>query len=322
MEIFNAMLTQMLMMFLFMVVGYFLRKKRIVPENADLAFSRVQYYIFLTATCTYSMMESCTVETFKENYNLILWGLGILVVMVILSYPLSKLFVRDHKESDAAEYKCDVYKYAIAFSNFIYIGSFLAQNLWGAKGLFEYTMFYLGINIICGTWGLYVLIPKNHNTSLIKNLIKGILVPPIIGMFIGMAMGLFDLVKYVPAFVMTSLSSASACLGPVAMLISGFVIAGYDLKGLFLKKDVYVLSVLRLLVLPALAILAVILLGGSTDIIKYSLIAFAAPVGMNTIVYPATFGGDPKPGASMVLISSILAIITMPIMFMIFNIPV
>ena len=141
-------------------------------------------------------------------------------------------------------------------------------------------------------------------------------------MFIGMAMGLFDLVKYVPAFVMTSLSSASACLGPVAMLISGFVIAGYDLKGLFLKKDVYVLSVLRLLVLPALAILAVILLGGSTDIIKYSLIAFAAPVGMNTIVYPATFGGDPKPGASMVLISSILAIITMPIMFMIFNIPV
>ncbi len=318
MEIFTLTLQQMLMMFMFISVGYLLRKKRILPENSDLAFSRLQFYVFSTALNTYAMMDNCTVETFKDNAYLILWGLGIIVVMILLSYPLSRLFIPNYKENAEAEYKCDVYKYALAFSNYSYLGSFLVLNLWGSEGLFKYTMFKLTIDILCNTWGLFVLIPKNHNTSFVKNLLKGVLTPPIIGMFLGMILGLLDVTKYIPGFVITALGNASNCLGPMAMIISGFVIAGYELKGLFLQGRIYVASLFRLLILPALLLLILRFLNVTNDLMIFALVGFAAPIGMNTIVYPATFGGEPYSGASMVLISSIFAIITMPLMFMLF----
>ena len=43
--------------------------------------------------------------------------------------------------------------------------------------------------------------------------------------------------------------------------------------------------------------------------------AYATPLGLNTIVFPEAYGGDPKTGASMALISHTLCVITIPIMF-------
>lgn len=45
------------------------------------------------------------------------------------------------------------------------------------------------------------------------------------------------------------------------------------------------------------------------------LCATAMPLGLNTVVFPAAYGGDTTPGASMALISHLMSIITIPIMF-------
>ena len=43
---------------------------------------------------------------------------------------------------------------------------------------------------------------------------------------------------------------------------------------------------------------------------------FAMPIGMNTIIYPATYGGDTKTGASMTMVSSVFSVITIPLMYL------
>ena len=46
--------------------------------------------------------------------------------------------------------------------------------------------------------------------------------------------------------------------------------------------------------------------------------AIATPLGLNTIVYPEAYGGDPETGASMAMISHTLSVITIPLMYLIF----
>ena len=43
--------------------------------------------------------------------------------------------------------------------------------------------------------------------------------------------------------------------------------------------------------------------------------ALAAPLGLNTVVFPEAYGGDPSTGASMAMISHTLCVITVPLMY-------
>ena len=60
------------------------------------------------------------------------------------------------------------------------------------------------------------------------------------------------------------------------------------------------------------------LLGTNDEIMTLALIAFATPLGLNTIVFPAAYGGDTKTGAAMAVISHTLSVITIPFMYLIF----
>ncbi len=171
---------------------------------------------------------------------------------------------------------------------------------------------------MCSSWGLYILIPKEKNASILDNLKKGLLTPPIIALVLGMAIGLCSLTKYVPGFIITALDNAGKCQGPVAMVLAGFVIGGYNFKELIGNKKVYLITLLRLVVIPALIMLVLKFIGTSKEIMTLALIAFATPLGLNTIVYPAAYGGETKTGASMAAISHTLSVITIPLMYLIF----
>ena len=60
------------------------------------------------------------------------------------------------------------------------------------------------------------------------------------------------------------------------------------------------------------------LIGASYEIQLLSLICLATPLGLNTIVFPAAYGGETKTGASMAMISHVLSVITIPLMYLLF----
>ena len=117
------------------------------------------------------------------------------------------------------------------------------------------------------------------------------------------------------AFLTSAISSASACMSPLAMILTGFVIGGYSIKALASDKKIYFVSLLRLIVIPAAFALLLMALQTDDAIIRVALCATAMPLGLNTVVIPAAHGGDTVPGASMALISHLMSIVTIPIMF-------
>lgn len=318
MEVFNLTLNQMLLMFALIVVGFILRKKQLLPDNAYKVLSKMETFLFVPALSLSTQMTKCTVETFKENWILIVYGLAVVLCSMVLAYPLSKLFVRNSADSPELTYQRNIYKYSMTFSNYGFMGNFLVLGVFGQDVFFKYSLFTLGVAVMCTSWGLFILIPKEQNAGIIQNLKKGLLTPPMIALAIGIAVGLLNLKPYIPQFILSALESAGDCQGPVAMVLAGIVIGGYNLKELLTNTKVYFASILRLIVLPALIVLVLKALGTPEEIVVLALVCFGTPLGLNTIVYPAAYGGDTKTGAAMTVISHTLSVITIPLMYLVF----
>lgn len=321
MDILTKTINQMLVIFILMAIGYVLRKKNIVDERAHANLSRMELFIFSPALTLSGQIEKCTPEALKKSGVIVLSSTIIILVVIIISGPISKLFVKDYKESREKDYTRNVYRYAIALANYGFVGNFLIKEIWGMDMFFKYSMFTLGLSIACYAWGLYILIPKDRNQSVLKNLRKGLLSPPIIALVAGILIGLLGLNKYIPPFANTVITNAGNCMGPIAMLLAGMVIGNYNIGELFKNVKVYILAALRLLVIPSLIIIALKLFGIESidkDIIILAMIAYAAPIGLNTIVFPAAYGGETKTGASMAIISSTFAVVTIPLIYYLF----
>ena len=317
MDIFNLTLKQMLLMFCLILAGFVARKKKLLPDNAGTSMAKLETYIFVPALSLFNQITKCTVESFRENWVLMLYGLGIVICAILLSYPLSLLFVPKADDSDK-KYQRNIYKYALTFGNYGFMGNFIILGVWGADMFYKYSLFTFLMSVFCYGWGLFILIPKDENSSSFADVRKRLLNPPLIALILGMAIGLLDLSQYIPQFAIDALDSAGACQGPVAMVLAGFVIGGYDIKGLISDKKVYIVSLFRLIIIPAILMFVLRAIGTSETVMILALIAYATPLGLNTIVYPAAYGGDTGTGASMTMISHTLSVVTIPLMYLIF----
>ncbi len=319
MDIFFLTLNQTAMMFTLIAIGFILRKAKILPESSNITMSRLETYVFVPALSFSNMMDKATVSTLIENASLTLYGAIIGLVAVLISYPISSLLIKNKENSLSLDYQKCIYRYAITFGNFGFMGNFIVLGIWGAEGYFKYSMFTFFISLLCNSWGLIMLIPKSSaNPSIASTLKKGLLSVPMLAIFFGIIAGLANLKAYFPGFAVTMLDNAASCMGPVSMLLAGFVIGGYNFKELILNKKVYIASFLRLVVIPSIFVLALKAIGVSDEIITFTLIAYATPIGLNTIVFPAAYGGDTKTGASMATISHSLSVITIPLMYLLF----
>ena len=319
MEVFNLTLTQMLVMFVIMLTGYILRKGNFIPNGSSAVISKMLAFVISPALTLYNQIVMCSPKTFTENSRLMLYGVVIVVIAILISYPLSALFVRNREKDAKLEYQRQIFKYAITFGNFGYMGNYIILGIWGDEMFFKYTMFTFLMNVAVYAWGICILVPKSQNSrSVWSNLKSGLLTPPMLALVIGMFLGLTRLSQYVPAFMTTALKNAGDCMGPMAMFLAGIIIGEYNFSELLRNKKVYFVTLLRLIVLPAIFVGILKLMNIAEDIIILTLIAYATPMGMNTIVFPAAYGGDTKTGASMTMISTVLSVATIPFMYYIF----
>ena len=139
---------------------------------------------------------------------------------------------------------------------------------------------------------------------------KQLLKPTIIAIVLGCLVGLLEI--KLPAIATDILGKASGCMGPVSMLLTGLTVAEFKLKNLLFNPKLYIMTGLRLLVIPC-AIAAALMLVGAKDAVMPALLIYAMPCGLNTIVFPKLIGEDCHIGAGLACISSVLACVTIPI---------
>ena len=306
MQVFSATLNQMLVLFIFMALGFFLNKKKLLPLDDSVVLSKLETYAFVPCLVFSVFYKYCTVENFREKWIYMLYGAGIMLVSLPIGIFLAKLFTKDG-------YQRKIYTYSFAVANFSFMGNAVVLGVFGEEILFDYMIFTLPLNRYVYSVGTASLIP---NEKCGKISVKAFVNPIFISLILGAVCGLTAVP--LPKFVTAAISSAGACMSPLAMLLTGFVIGEYSLKKLAGDKKVYFASVIRLIILPTVFMLVLLALKTDKAIIRVALCATAMPLGLNTVVFPAAYGGDTTPGASMALISHLISIVTIPIMFTIF----
>ena len=305
-ETFTATLNQMISFFIIMLIGYIIRKKNVVNDKFDSAASQLQSNVIIPALTFQTFFNNFKVENLKSNAVIFVTGLITITVSHIIANQLAKPF------GGKDRYQRNIYSYSFSTGNYGYMGYAVIGSVFGDSALASMMVFCIPFSMFVYSIGTAILNPHNPKISL-KAFKK---IPVFYAMIIGAVLGLANVP--LPKVILSTAGTLGSCMGPVAMLIAGFIIAKYNLKELFTMGKVYIASGLRLVVIPTVAALIFKLLRLDGELMIAMMGTLATPLGLNTIVFPAAYGGDTRTGASMALISNVLGIITIPIMFAIF----
>ena len=305
MEIFSLTISQIILMFTFMLVGYVLRKCETFPESASKVFSKLLVNVCLTGMVFSTCYNKVTVEKLSNNAKAVIVGTIMMFSAYFISMGLAKIFTKD-------KFERNVYKYAYTAPNFGYMGYPLVQAVFGDEVMMLFMMFALPLNVFIYTKGISLLCPQKK--SGILNVLKQ---PTIIALIVGSALGLSGL--KLPTVVNEIATTASDCMAPIAMIIAGCVMAEKPLKTLVNDWKVYISSVVKLVVMPLLALIVLMLLKVDSTITLIAAVLWAMPFGMNTVVFPEAYGGDGRKGAQLSFVSHIMSIVTIPIIFSIIS---
>ena len=313
---FFATLTPLLTLFICIAVGFVIYKCRLMPENGAKVMAVMETWVFCPALSFMTMVRFCTIDSIGGH----LTNIALATVGVAFSIMMAVFLSRFFAKKGTAER--GIYTYGIAFANGGYMGDPVVQTMFGDAILACYKLYYLPLTLLINSWGVSILIPSTEKKNLF---IKKLINPPTIAMLLGVVVGLSGLGKHLPAVVTNSLDALKACMGPVAMLLTGVTIAKYDVFSMFKNKKVYAVTAMRLVVMPVLVIS--LLYGAKTlansifdlsignDVLFLTFFATATPLGLNTIIFPSAYGGDPETGAGMAMISHTFCIITMPLLY-------
>ena len=191
----------------------------------------------------------------------------------------------------------------------------------------EYLIFVLPFWMLIYVWGVpALLIPAEGERRTIAQRLKSFLNPMFIAMLVGMVLGLLKPWLPLPGFFSSAVSTLGGCMSPVAMILTGMTIAKIDLKATFKNWNIYLVSIIRLVAIPAVAIVVLMvimkLLPMERGLAVCILCSLAMPLGLNTIVVPAGYGQDTTVASGMALISHLLSCISIPLIFMLFQVVV
>ena len=294
---------QVFILLVFGAVGYGLAKADIIKAEHSKMLSGLLVYAFSSCNTFRTFATNFNVEYLKSNYLLILVSVIILAVLSLIAHFAAKLF-------SEKKYTRYVYEYSIIIPNFGYMGYALAESLLGAMGLLSVMVFSIPMSIYIYLIAFCILAKKPFTP-------KGLLNIMTITMVLGMLSGLFEV--QMPSVVTSILDTSRACMAPTSMLLAGVVISKFKLKEILSNGRIYIITVLRLTVIPVVAGICLSIFF-PLSIVQPAVIFLSMPCGLNTVVFPDLVGEDCRVGAGLALVSSLLSCITIPIVLSLFGI--
>jgi predicted permease len=100
------------------------------------------------------------------------------------------------------------------------------------------------------------------------------------------------------------------------MIVLGSYLAQSDIKKMFTSPQLYLLSLVRLLMIPAVTLIVFRFIPVRMDIIMTAFIALSTPIGANVAVYAQLYNKDYPYACQTVAITTLLSIFTLPLMLM------
>ncbi len=288
-------------MLVILAVGAYAYKRNIIHDNGLKSLTNILLEIISPLLIFTSYQRDYNQEQVEGLITTFVLSFISIVIGIIISLIVIK-------ESDKRDYLVE--RMAIMYSNCGFIGLPLMQALYGQLGVFYCTGFITAFNLICWSYGVSML----EKLPLKEKVIKIISGRNMIAIFVGLSF--YFLSIRIPTTILLPLSSIGNMNGTLALVIVGATIMQNPIKSLFNNLRSYYILIIHNLLLP-IVILFFLRYVNTTEMIKYIvLIAMACPVGATTTTFALKFNKDGLYASSLLGLSTIACIITIPIVIL------
>lgn len=290
-------------LFILIFSGYLMGKFNVINRTGIGQLVNILLYVVTPCVIINSFL---TIEYNKKNlYDLLIAG-GCAVLTHIVSILLSYLFIREKPKS-----RQTVFRFGLIFSNAGFMSLPLAQSLFQQQGVFYVSSYVIVFNLLTWTYGISL-----YNKGKNQSKIKAILNPGVIGVAVGLP--LFFLSSSLPRIIVEPIEYMASLNTPLAMVVTGFYLIGSNIKKGINDAKLWLATFLRLIIVPCIMILIFkFLFNISGVLLACCVLPASAPSAAVTMMLASKFNADTALASRLISITTVLSIITIPIVLMI-----
>lgn len=293
---------------LIVLMGYGLVKSRLLKSEDSKPLSIIGLYIISPAV----MIEAFQISYTPTILQGLMLSLGMAIFLHIILIATGTLLKRLLK-LDPIEHAASIYSNS---GNLIIP---IVMAIFGKEWVIYASCFIVVQTFLFWTHCRLIIVGKG-NLSL-RVMLKNINMWSI---FIGILLFAFQI--KLPDFINGTLSSVGMFIGPNAMLIAGMLIASIPLKTIFSSKRIYLVTALRLLLIP-IFLLVIVKLCGFADwvengetIAMISFLATISPSAATVTQMALIFGNNAQKASAIYGVTTLLCVFTMPLIIALYQI--
>ncbi len=311
----KIILIQILYLAVVVMIGVIAARAMVLTAEAKDMLSKVIFNISLPLMLFTNFMRLEATPKLIANSMTVLAISGFVILFMLFAGWLAARFFRIPVSETA------VFKTHSMFGNTIFLGFPLITALFGTEGLLYASMFQFVSTLLMWTVGV-VVITHGNGTSWKKS-ISRVINPNSIATFCGFICFLFSV--RLPEILLKPMSELGASNTWLSMLYIGAMLVLADVRGLLGRKSLYILSINRLIVVPAMmiAVFSAVsaLTGFAPDHLVTSVIILEAsmPCMASVVIMAKELGADDHQAVGNVFVSTIISVATLPLVLMAVN---
>lgn len=294
------LLHQMLVLFIYMMLGFFLARKGVLDERAGKTFSWMVVNVANPALIILPTINKETTLSPEQIWEALKLAVIMYVALIVIAKVIT-MFMRTSMEKN-------LYQMMMIFNNIAFMGFPIVAAAYGPDALLYSALFTLPFCMLIYTYGIVLITANGEKQEKLK--LRSIFNIGVIAVIFALAM-LF-IKPDMPEFVITATKGVSNLTGPLSMMVIGISLAGMKLKDVFCDKTLWLFSFVKLLVIPIIGTLIVIQLLDNDLLCHVCMVMLGTPVASMVVMLAQTYDADSELMSRGVALTTILSVITIP----------
>jgi malate permease and related proteins len=298
-----TIINSIISLFLIMLVGVYGCKREIITYKISKGLTEILLQIALPCMIISSFAFSYN-DTIKNNVvKTFYYSFAAYIIIAIVSYILMLPIKKERKI---------ILHFANIFTNTGYIGFPILNAVYGAEAVVYGSIFNMFFVIFLWTYGIMIFKGKVEKKEMGGEIIKALLNPSLIAVYIGIAMMIFDI--KLPQVITASVSSIGNMTGPISMIIVGAMSANLNIKDHFRDWTIYYGIAAKTIIIPAVLYFVSMLIRDRSIVSNSVIILASMPAAAMTSIFAESFNIKKDYANIIVISTTLLSIFTLPLL--------
>ena len=305
---FQSVESQMVILFLGIVLGFIARKASVMNDRFDGQFSKLVLNVTLPCLIISSVLMNDELPDASTVGLIFLLSCTSYAIILAIAFavPFLLRFPKD---------KRGTYSFMIAFGNVGFIGFPVLSAIFGDQAILYAAIFNIPFNLLVFTVGVFMI--SEGEGTLRERLTDGakhVVSPTLISCFVALALALLRITE--PGILGQSLDVMGQMTTPAALLIIGSTLAKMPIREMISSFRPYIASLFRLVFVPVAIFFVFRSFVTDPMLLGTIVITSGMPVATNGTLLCLQYGGDLKTMTKGTFVSTIMSLITIPLLAM------